>query len=583
MKETNSIQTNKGDWKEFWWLIKQTNPPYRLLIIAFILSLIQTAAGLLIPWFTKDLIDVLTTDSLSFQLIGILITVFIVQIITLGFSIYLLGLIGQRIVANLRKLLWEKVLSLPIPFYDKSRSGETISRITNDTTTIMNVLSNQVVNFLTSIVAIVGAVIILLYIDLKMTLMILLSVPVMTLIVIPVGRKLRRIAKAAQERMAGFTALISQMLSEIRLVKAYGTEKKEQESGNDDIEKLFSYGVKEAKIQATLMPLLRLTLNVVFIIIIAYGVFRMANGDITAGELVAFILYLFQIVIPFSRIAEFFTSIQKARGATDRILTILHEDSEVYERQRSYESGQHSIEFNCVSFTYGKDPILHNVSLTIPYGKVTAIVGPSGSGKTTLFSLIERFYTPVKGEITVNGESLTNFHLHDWRGKLGYVSQENPLLAGTIIDNITYGISRDITKEEVMWAAEMANAHSFIEKLPEQYETEIGERGIKLSGGQRQRVAIARAFLRNPAYLLLDEATSALDSQSERIVQKALDKLMENRTTVVVAHRLSTVIHADQIIVLEEGEVTGVGTHGELVETHSLYRKLVEEQFLSST
>lgn len=570
---------SRSDWRSFISLVKKTNPPLGLFALALILSLLQTGASLLIPWFTKDLINQITGEGIAQGTIIILVVVFLVDLLASGFSIYIISFIGQRVVANLRKLIWQRLLILPIRFFDKNRSGEMISRITNDTTIIMNVISTQVISLLTNFVSIIGSVLILFYLDWQMTLLMVLSIPVIFLVVIPAGRQIRRISRKTQEQMASMTAFLSQMLSEIRLVKAYGMEKREQAQGEGNIEKLFQYGLKEARVQAVLSPVMSITVMGMMVLIVGFGALRVANGTISAGELVAFILYLFQIVFPLGQMAQFITMVQKARGATERISNILHEKAEEYQRELPFSKHSSSIHFHEVRFAYDQDEVLKGISFEIPAGKTTAIVGPSGSGKTTIFSLLERFYEPTGGSIIVDGRPLSDYHLSDWRRMIGYVSQENPILSGSIYENIAYGVDREVSLEEVIKAAKMANAHEFIQQLPQEYETEVGERGLRLSGGQRQRIAIARAFLRDPVYLLLDEATSNLDAESERAVQQGLDQLMKGRTTIVIAHRLSTVVDADQIIVLEQGQITGTGTHEELLESHTLYQTLVQEQF----
>ncbi len=570
---------SRSDWRSFISLVKKTNPPLGLFALALILSLLQTGASLLIPWFTKDLINQITGEGIAQGTIIILVVVFLVDLLASGFSIYIISFIGQRVVANLRKLIWQRLLILPIRFFDKNRSGEMISRITNDTTIIMNVISTQVISLLTNFVSIIGSVLILFYLDWQMTLLMVLSIPVIFLVVIPAGRQIRRISRKTQEQMASMTAFLSQMLSEIRLVKAYGMEKREQAQGEGNIEKLFQYGLKEARVQAVLSPVMSITVMGMMVLIVGFGALRVANGTISAGELVAFILYLFQIVFPLGQMAQFITMVQKARGATERISNILHEKAEEYQKELPFSKHSSSIHFHEVRFAYDQDEVLKGISFEIPAGKTTAIVGPSGSGKTTIFSLLERFYEPTGGSIIVDGRPLSDYHLSDWRRMIGYVSQENPILSGSIYENIAYGVDREVSLEEVIKAAKMANAHEFIQQLPQEYETEVGERGLRLSGGQRQRIAIARAFLRDPVYLLLDEATSNLDAESERAVQQGLDQLMKGRTTIVIAHRLSTVVDADQIIVLEQGQITGTGTHEELLESHTLYQTLVQEQF----
>jgi ATP-binding cassette subfamily B protein AbcA/BmrA len=315
--------------------------------------------------------------------------------------------------------------------------------------------------------------------------------------------------------------------------------------------------------------------------IVGYGGARVSSGDLSAGDLVAFILYLVQIVMPVGQITQFFAQLQKARGATERIVETLQEAEETFDRGRTPTDADlaKAIRFSGVTFAYQPDaPVLSGVDLEIAPGRVTAIVGPSGGGKTTLFALLERFYAPTGGVIRLGEEPLDNFSLQGWRSRIGYVSQESPVVDGTIRHNIAYGIDRPISDEELRAAAKMAYADEFVESLEHGYDTEVGERGVRLSGGQRQRIGIARALLRNPSVLMLDEATSSLDSLSEKYVQLALDGLMKNRTTVVIAHRLSTVLRADRIVFLERGVVTGVGRHEELLRTHALYREFAERQ-----
>ncbi|WP_199426750.1 ABC transporter ATP-binding protein [Thermaerobacillus caldiproteolyticus] len=567
------------NWKTFWELIKNTNPPKWIFVTAITLSLIETGVGLIVPWFTKDLVDRIDASAIEPSIIILLAASFIVQTIASGFSYYFLTYIGEYVVAAIRKKLWNQVLLLPVPFFDKHQSGETMSRITQDTNTVKMLITQHLVTFLTGFISVGGAVSILLIIDWKMTIMMVTAVPISLLILWPLGQKMYQVSKATQDEMASFSANLGRVLSDIRLVKAYCAEKEEQKNGEQGIFHLFQFGLKEARIQAVISPFMTFVMMLVLVILIGYGGVRVASGTLSSGSLVAIIIYMVQIVVPFSQIAVFFTSFQKAMGATERIQSILSLEKEPSGSLPAVQNHEQDIYFRNVSFSYKKgEPVLKQITLTIPSGKTTAIVGPSGGGKTTLFALLERFYTPDEGEILLGETNIEDFHLHSWRSQISYVSQESPMMSGTIRDNICYGLNRDVSDEEIERAAKLANAAEFIDRLPKGYLTEVGERGIKLSGGQRQRIAIARALIRNPKILLLDEATSNLDSSSEVLVQKALQRLMEGRTTLVIAHRLSTVIDADQIVVLENGTITGVGTHSELLQTHPLYRELSEQQ-----
>lgn len=570
---------NSSTWKTFFQLFKIANPPKGLFVGAILISLLQAVASLAIPLILQRVVDRWSSDLLTPEWIAYFLFAFLVQVITSALSIYWLHIVGQRVVANLRTTLWDHLIKLPIPFYDGIKSGELVSRLNNDTTTLQQLLSEQSVRLLTSFVSVIGAVAILFTLDWQMTLVILFSVPTTLVIVIPLGRKLRVIAKETQQELGNLSGFFAELLGEIRLVKSQATEQMEVRTGKVKIETLFDYGVKEGRIQAILIPLLNVTLTGMLIAILGFGAYRVSTGALSTGELLAFMLYVFQIITPLITMSEFLTRLQKARGATERIAELLDVRPEPYSTyQESIE--QADLSFENVTFHYGTEPVLQGLSLHVSPGATTAIVGRSGAGKTTLFSLAEQFYTPTEGSIRYGNRDIQTYARDTWRQIVGYVAQDSPVLSGSVRTNIVYGLQREVSDAEIKEACEMANAWSFIEVMPNQLETEIGERGIRLSGGQRQRLAIARALLRNPQILLLDEATSSLDSESERVVQEALDRLMVGRTTLVIAHRLSTVRHADQIVVLEDGHISGIGKHEQLLNENALYQRLVSQQLL---
>lgn len=568
-----------GGWRQFVELIKETKPSKLILTIALMMSLVTTVVGLVIPLFTKNLVDGFSFASLGWGKITLIVLAFIGQAIASGLSLYMMNHVGQNVVARLRDRLWKKLLVLPIPYYDGHRTGETISRMTNDTSVVKELITEHLPQFCTGIISIIGSVAILLVLDWKMTLLMMIAVPLTLLVLMPLGKQMFKVSKGLQNETAKFTGVITQVISEIRLVKTSSAEPIEYANGKKGIQTLFKFGMKEARIQALIAPLMYLVIMAVVVAIIGYGGLRVSSGALSAGDLVAFILYLFQIIMPLTTFTTFFTQLQKAKGATERIITILHDDEESQETGLPVSEWGEPIIVEDLSFAYNKnEPILKDLNFIAKPGQVTAFVGPSGGGKTTLFSLMERFYQPKQGHIKLGNTPITQFSLASWRGEIGYVSQDNPLIAGTIRENICYGLEREVSDKELAEAAKMAYADQFIHDFPKGYDTEVGERGVKLSGGQRQRIGIARALIRNPKILMLDEATSNLDSQSEIVVQKALKNLMAGRTTLVIAHRLSTVVDADQILFIEKGRITGRGTHEELFEKHATYRQFATQQ-----
>ncbi|MBS4198169.1 ABC transporter ATP-binding protein [Bacillus sp. FJAT-49732] len=575
------MKNKQNSLKPFISLILSTNIPKLALTFGLIASLITTIAGLVVPLLTKNLVDGFSVSMLSVPLIIAIGIAFIAQAIISGLALYLLTSVGQKIVARLRDRMWLKLVRLPVSYFDKTSSGETVSRVVNDTSIVRELISQHFPQFISGIISIIGAVIILLIMDWKMTLMMLIAVPVTLIIMFPLGKQMAKISRGLQDETAVFTGHIQQTLGEIRLMKASTAENYEEKKGLSGIQKLLSFGLKEARVFALIAPIMQFVIMLVIVMIIGYGGMRVASGSMSTGSLVAFLLYLFQIIMPVTTFAMFFTQLQKAKGATERIINILEMPLEDGQDGLDVDITNKSVHVDNVSFAYSEDEqVLENVSFEAKSGQMIAFAGPSGGGKTTMFGLLERFYEPSSGDIRIGDISIKDLSIESWRSQIGYVSQESAMMAGTIRENLCYGLEnwKEISDERLWEVAKMAYADEFIQSFSHGLDTEVGERGVKLSGGQRQRIAIARAFLRDPKILMMDEATASLDSQSEGIVQQALSRLMEGRTTFVIAHRLSTIVDADKIIFIEKGQVTGSGTHKELIETHTLYREFAEQQ-----
>jgi ATP-binding cassette, subfamily B, bacterial AbcA/BmrA len=566
---------------EFIKLVAGTKPPKAALAAALALGALSTVAGLFVPLFTKSLVDGFSVSSLGAGQIALIVAAFLCQAAAGALSGYLLARIGQGAVAALRERLWGKELALKIGDCDREGSGALVSRMVNDTAAVKGFITDNLPNLVNGAISIVGAVGFLLFLNWKLTIIALAAVPVAVLIIMPIGKVMSSIARKTMDENAIFTATLSRVLSEARLVKASNAEEREASEGREAIGRLRALGIREGAVMALVSPVMSLVMMSLLVVVVGYGGSLVAGGALTAGALVAFILYLFQVIMPAAMISQALTQLQRARGATESIQRLLKSEEERVDEGERLDGIGKPIRFESVGFSYeaGK-PVLRGLGFELEPGSVTAIVGPSGSGKTTVFSLLERFYRPDEGRILLGDRPVDDYSLSSWRRSIGYVPQDCPMMAGTIRDNITYGAAPEIAADEALIreAAAAAYADIFIEALPQGYDTEVGERGVKLSGGQRQRIAIARALLRDPALLMLDEATSSLDSGSEEYVQRALENLMRGRTTLVIAHRLSTVMDADRILFLENGALTGAGTHYELMATHELYRSFAERQ-----
>lgn len=568
--------------KDFLRLIMSVNPKKSLFAIGLFLSLLTSGASLIVPQLTKGLIDTSKLAQIDKRMLIVLVLAFVAQLAFGAIGSFLLRYVGESAVKTLREKLWSHLLQMPVGYYDDHKSGESSSRLVNDTTVIKDLVATQFPNFITGAIQLVGSMIILFVMDWKMAAMMFLAVPIMALIMMPIGRIMSRLGRQLQAANADFNAEASEKLSEIRLIKSSNGEEFEKNSGGSFINKIFNLGIKDAKVEAMLQPIITTVMLGLFVGILGYGAVRVQAGTLTSGQLVAFLLYLFNIMMPAASFAMFFSQVQKTMGATERIEQILKTELEPIEIGKAVDVAGKTIKAENLSFHYvAHRPILKNVSFEAKPNTVIAFAGPSGGGKSTIFALLERFYQPTGGTVKIGDERIDDLSLTNWRSQIGYVSQDSAVFAGSIRENLQYGLDRTLTEKELWHGLELAYADQFVREFPDQLETELGERGVKLSGGQKQRIAIARAFLRDPKILMLDEATASLDSQSEEKVQRALDQLMEGRTTLVIAHRLSTIVDADHIYFIEKGEVTGHGTHSELIASHPLYAQYVQEQVVN--
>lgn len=574
MKEQNPL----------FFLFKRLSWPYGLIIAAVIITSLGSLSGLLVPLFTGRLVDKFSVSSINWGMIAIFGSIFLVNALLSGIGLYLLSKIGEKIIYAIRSLLWEHIIQLKMPFFDKNESGQLMSRLTDDTKVINEFISQKLPNLLPSVLTLIGSLVMLFIMDWKLTLLTFITIPVFILIIVPLGRVMQKISTNTQSEIANFSGLLGRVLTEMRLVKVSNTERLELDNAHTNLKKIYRLGLKQAKISAVVQPISGVVMLLTIAIILGFGALEIGTGAITPGILIAMIFYVIQLSMPLINLSTLVTDYKKAVGASSRIYEIMQEPiepTEALSESKDVTIIDGELVFEHVDFKYDVKKILEDVSFSIPQGEVSAFVGPSGSGKSTIFNLIERMYDIERGDIKYGNQSIFDIPLSKWRTKIGYVMQSNSMMSGTIRDNILYGINRKVDDEELIEYAKLANCHDFIMQFDEGYDTMVGERGLKLSGGQRQRIDIARSFVKNPDILLLDEATANLDSESELKIQEALETLMEGRTTVVIAHRLSTIKKAGQIVFIDKGEVTGKGTHHELMASHDKYRHFVTSQKLS--
>lgn len=565
-------------------ILKFIRPYLGRLIAAGFCTVMTAAANLYVPWIVRDVIDKVfqnkDSDLLNLISLGIVVIFFARGIFYYGQS-YLMNYVGESIVIDVRGIVYRKLMTLSTHFFDTNKLGTIMSYVTNDVAALQGAMVANSIEIITETSVLIGSVGAMVYLDWKLTLFTFCTFPVVLFFMDFFGKKIRKSGHRIQQATADITSILQETLAATRVVKSFVREPYEIARFDQQNKANFYANMKSAKLMGTLSPVIEFIAALGVTAIIWFGGRSVIGGDITAGSLVAFLVYAINISNPIKRIARVLGSIQKALAAAERVFYIMDLTDTIPQKPDAITlpSVEGNVEFRHVSFAYNKgETILHDVSFSAKPGQAIALVGPSGAGKSTVASLLPRFYDVTEGAIFVDGHDVRDVTLASLREQVGIVPQETNLFNDTVYNNILYG-RLDATRDEVIAAAKAANADEFIQQLPKGYDTQLGDRGVNISGGQRQRISIARAILKNPRILILDEATSALDTESERIVQEALDRLMVGRTSFVIAHRLLTIQNAAKIIVLDKGSIVEEGTHQQLMAKHGLYAHLHDIQF----
>ena len=583
---SNKTPVNKQDLRLLMRLLPFIRP-YKKMVMGAALALIITACvSLALGQGIRLLVDQgfdSTDPSRLNQAMLVLAVITLLMAAGTFTRFYLVSWLGERVSNDVRLAVFNHLLTLDPYYFEMNRSGEINARLTTDTTLLQSIIGSSISMALRSSLTFVGGLVMMLITNPKLALIVLASVPLIIFPMIIYGRRVRKLSRQSQDRVADIGTYAGEIVQNIKIVQSFTHEAEETKAFGLEVEKAFNVAKKRI-LQRSILIVVAMTLVFTGLSsMIWVGAQDVASGHISSGELAAFIFYALMVAMAVATISEVYGELQRAAGATERLLELLAEQADISAPEDAVPlaNGPLALSFDRVSFSYPSRPdqaALENISFNVSAGETVAIVGPSGAGKSTLFELLQRFYDPKNGNIKVSGHDIKQLKPQDLRSHLGLVPQQPTLFSADVTHNIRYG-DPSATQAQVQQAAQKAYADEFIDRLPEAYSSYLGEQGVRLSGGQRQRIAIARAMLKNPSILLLDEATSALDANSEHKVQAALKELMHGRTTLIIAHRLATVMHADRIMVFNEGKLEAEGKHEDLIATSSLYKRLSELQF----
>jgi subfamily B ATP-binding cassette protein MsbA len=566
-------------------LLSYTRPYWGRLIAGILLAIIVSAATGAAAWIVKPVMDdiFLSKDTTLLKIlpIGFILIYTIKGLARYGQS-YLMRSIGQKIITKIRNELYEHIQKLPLSFFHNTPSAILMSRITNDVTMLTNVSSQVIADFFRQSFTLLLLLGLTFYREWRLAAIALVVFPFIGIFIVSIGRKLRVLSRKNQEKMADLNIILQETFTGNKIVKAFGMEDYENRRFMNENRKLYDISMKETKRYEMVSPSMELFGAVGTGVVIWYGGYQVISGATTPGTFFSFMTALIMLYDPIKKLSTMNNVVQQSMAAAERVFEMLDTKVEIINNDGAVEirEFEDKISFNDVWFQYNSNNgmVIKGINLTIKKGDVVALVGSSGAGKSTLVDMIPRFHDVTKGSINIDNHDIRNITLNSLRRQIGVVTQETILFNDTVKNNISYG-RVDANMNEIQRAAESAYAHDFIMEMPSGYDTVIGERGVKLSGGQRQRLSVARAILKNPAILILDEATSSLDTESEKMVQQALENLMKDRTTFVIAHRLSTVLNADRIVVIDDGGIVETGRHDELLAHGGIYKKLYEMQF----